>query len=744
MLNKLSKSIIIAAALILSYAVSAQPPQDSNAIDEQIQINKEAFLRGSNEQIRITAAGLLLESHNPQALNILIEALADVNNSGSRVALCKAIASDAKLSITEKEQLIDPLLGCLSRAKDTEVRIVAEALFVFKYEQIEPSLRKIISDSSLPVESRLNAVFALRLQRDMRAIVWLIQLLGDTEPKIVEAASEALNSLGIPAVGKDALTRRQMIEEIQRIGKDEFLRYWEIRQGYEKQIAALKEQRDWWKQRYLSSLDELYAALGGDESARTKFLAARLASAEPDVRLWALSKATQWWVGTEPKTRLLTELGPSLLKLISDQSRDVRFNTAKLVALMSELDSAEILLEQIKQEQDNAVRTEQFIALGQACRYAFSSKSPVTLDADIRIETLDLAIEFLDANEPFKSQKGAEVIRNLLEFNGLSENKALIYLEALAIKYEQNVQSDALNSELLNSMATLCRQSSYKNQAISLYERFFIQALSSETDLIREAAVSGLISIDKSAALRRLRADFVNDRDINIRRQLIALAEEVGTIADLDWLALKINANSEGPAAWKAILSIFEDSGAAVLNEWLPKFEEQGIIGPRMIAFLEIAERKALAEGRSEMRKTIQYRLVKQFIELQDMTRAAEYLGNLLRDETDQNKRKQLRAELVSVYIEAGNSKAAGLLIANRLLEADISAESPMAKVIDNYIKNSNDDIQSASLIEELAKIDLNTTPNRPKWKAQLEGWTKVIEDMHKESQPIADSNQQH
>ncbi len=742
MLKRLGISGLIFAVLIFVTTAKAQPTQDSNAIDEQLQINKEAFLRGSTEQIRITAAGLLLENQNPQAMKILIESLDDVNNSSARLALHKAIASDSQLNINEKEQLIEPLLRSLSRARDAEVRMVSEALLVFKYEQIEPSLRGIISEASLPVESRLNAVFALRLQRDMRAIIWLIKLLGDSEPKIVEAASEALNSLGIPAVGKDALTKRQMIEEIQRIGKDEFLRYWEIRQGYEKQIASLREQRDWWKQKYLSSLDELYSALGSDESARIKFLTSRLSSTEADVRLWAISKVTQWWVGTEPKTRLLAEIGTNLIKLISDQNREVRFNTAKLVALMGELDSAQVLLEQVKQEQDDAVRTEQFIALGQACRYAFSAKSPIMLDGEIRKQTLDLAVEFLDSNEPFKAQKGVEVIRNLLEFNGLPEEQAVIYIEALAKKYEQNIQSVSLNSELLNAMAVLCRQGSYKNHAVKLYERFFIQSLSSESDLIREAAVNGLINIDKSAALRRLRNDFVNDKNINIRRQLLSLAEEVGTILDLDWLALKINTNSEGSAAWKAVLSILEDSGAAVVNDWMLKFEEQGLTGTRMISVLGIAERKAAAETKTEMRKAVQYKLVKQFIETQDMTRAAEYLGTLLKDETDQNKRRQFRAELMSVYLEAGNIKAACLLVTNRLLEADISNESPIAKVIESYIKNPNGKIEPNLLIDELSRIDISTVPNRPKWKVLLAEWKKLIEIAAQELS-VADSNQQ-
>jgi len=741
MINKPAILLITGVFSILAIYASALQP-DSNAVDEQLQINKEAFLRGSNEQIRITAAGLLLESNNPRARDTLISVLSDVNQPAARLALCKAIAGDTKDKIPNKEQLIEPLLNFLSSAKDAELRTVAEALLVFRYEAIEMPLRKIVLDPANPIEVRLNGVFALRLQRDMRAIVWLIKLLGDAESQIVNAASEALNSLGIPAVGTDEATRRQMIDEIQRIGKDEFLRYWEVRQGYEKQIAALKEQREWWKQKYMASIDELYTMYGGDESARTKFLASRLSSTEAEIRLWALAKVTQWWVGTEPKTRLLAELGPSLIKLISDQNREVRLNTAKLLALMSELDSSSVLLEQIKVEPDDAVRTEQFIALGQVCRFAFSPKSPIKLDESIRKETLDLAVQYLESADPFKSQKGAEVIRNLLEFGGLADDQAEIYLIALAKRYENENQSQALSGSLLNSMAALCGQSSYNARAVRLYERFFVEALSNESDPVREAAVNGLINIDKSAALRQLRNDHVNDKNINIRRQLIALAEEVGTIDDLTWLVEKINANSEGPLAWRAMMSIFEHSSAATINEWIPKLEERSLAGARMISFLELAERKASADARTEMLRSIRYKLASRYIEAADLTRAAEYLGNLLRDDTDQNRRRQLRAELMSVYINAGNLKAAGLLVANRLLEADISAESPLAKVIDDYIKNPNGAIEPSALLEELSKIDARTAGDRPKWKMQLTGWAKYLASIPKPAPEPQEANQ--
>jgi HEAT repeat protein len=605
--------------------------------------------------------------------------------------------------------------------------LATEALLAFNYDQIQQPLIQLINNSSLPENARLNGIRALRLQRDIRAIVQLIELLGDSNPNIVNAASEALNLLGIPTAGLDKATRKQMIEEIQRIGKDEFLRYWEMRQGYEKQIAVLKEKRNWWKQRYLTSLDEFYTAVAGDETSKAKFLLVRLSSAEPEVRLWALTKVRQWWVGTETKSKLLPELGPALITLISDENRDVRLSTAQLVSLMGELDSAKTLLEQIKLEKDDAVRTEQFIALSQACRYAFSSKSTIKLDLAIRRETLQLALQYLNSQQPDKAQKGAEVMRSLLEYDGLTKEQANAYLTALAKRYEQNDQSAPLAGELLNSMAMLCGQSIYKAQAAGLYEKYFIQALGSETSLVREAAVNGLINIDKSAALKRLRQDFANDADTNIRKQLITLAEQVGTVDDLPWLLEKVSSNTEGAAAWKAMLEIFADSSVSVLSGWTPKLEQKGIGNSRMIAFLEMTERKAEASQKAAILRTVRAKLAEIYAATGQFERSAEYLGSVIKEEKDPNQHEQLTAQLVGVYLAAGNIKAAALLVNNRLLEADIDPQSPLTKVINDYLNSPPASIDPRKLVDEFSMIDITAVAPRPQWKQLLSEWSKLF-----------------
>jgi HEAT repeat protein len=714
-------------ALPVLCTAADQPADEPNAANEQLEINKNALLSGTDEQIRLKAATIMLESDDPAARAVILQVLRSNENQQARLAVCQAIAaSRAKRTIPNNEEFIGPLMTFLVDQRDpASVRLGTEALLIFKYEQVEQPILAAISDKALPVEARLNAVQALRLQPDIRAIVRLIELLDDSDQQIVSAAGEALKSLAIPAVGTDKTTRRQMIEEIQRIGKEEFLHYWRMRQGYEEQIEKLKSERDAWMQKYIAALDQLYANLGMDSSARIEFLSQYLLGARPEERLWAVSKVSLWLHGTEPKSNVRTALGPSLIKLISDQDRQVRLNAARVLALMPELDSSQTLLAQLKLETDDEVRGELFSALGQVCRYAFSPQSPVKLDPSIRKQTLDIAVDYLLSDAPAKAQKGAEVVRNLLENNGLSEQELSVYLDALAARYTRSDISNVLRGELLNSMAVLCGQSVYSAQAAKMYRQYFVAALADEDDLVREAAVNGLINTNKSEAFQRLRADFVNDKSLNIRRRLVSLAEEIGTADDLGWLSEKINSGAEETGAWKAMLRIFEDSNCKLLAKWLEPLETKNIAPVRMIAFLEIVERKAQAENNSDLLNTARYKLAELYVQTQQRDKAKEYYGDLIKSD-NQNvfQKDQIWAELLQLYLNDGQLKLAASLITNRLLVDDVSDASPMGQVLISFIQTSPQ--QAPELLDVLQHLKLDGAGPKPLWKKLLQHLKEV------------------
>jgi HEAT repeat protein len=704
-----------------------KPTPEPNAVDQQLEINKNALLLGTDEQIRLKAATIMLESDDPAARAVILKVLRSNENQQARLAVCQAIsASRGKRTIPNNEEFIGPLMSFLIDQRDpASVRLGTETLLIFKYEQVEQPILAAITDKTLPIEARLNAVQALRLQPDIRAIVRLIELLDDSDQKIVSAAGEALKSLAIPVTGTDKTTRRQMIEDIQRIGKEEFLHYWRMRQAYEEKIEKLKSERDVWMQKYIAALDQLYANLGMDGSARIEFLSQYLLGARPEERLWAVSKVSLWLHGTEPKSNVRTALGPSLIKLISDENKQVRLNAARVLALMPELDSSQTLLAQLKVETDDEVRGELFAALGQVCRYAFSPQSPVKLDPSIRKQTLDIAVQYLLSDNTAKAQRGAEVIRNLLEHDGLSEQDLSVYLDALASRYTRSNISDVLRGELLNSMAVLCGQSVYSSQAAKIYRQYFIDALADEDDLIREAAVNGLININKSEAYQRLRADFINDKSVNIRRRLVALADEIGTTDDLGWLSEKINSGAEEAGAWKAMLRIFEDSDSKLLARWIEPLETKKIAPVRMIAFLEIVERKAQAENNNDLLNSARYKLAALFIQTQQRDKAKEYYGDLIKSDNQNVFRKeQLRAELLQLYLNDGQLSLAGSLITNRLLENDVDDASPIGQVLISFVQTSPQ--HAPELLDVLQHIKLDGVGPKPLWKKLLQHLEEV------------------
>jgi len=696
-------------------------------LGRQLKINKDALFKAVTERIRIDAAGVMLFTDDPLARKILLEALKQSENIAARVAVCKALsqARAEQKPIRNKEDFIQPLFDILSVGTDDSAKLAAEAILIFEYGQIAKRLEGLSITTSLPVQARLNAIYALRLQPDMKAVFKLIELLDDPDDRVAAEAEKALRSLGTP-IGKDAEARKQIRSELIRKGRDEFFRDLLIRQ--EAQMRRLETQLDLWRELYLSALDKIYDGVS-DDAAKGQFLAEHLGDSKEIVRLWALGKVSQWRVGT--KSELPVELGPILVNLVSDQNRDVRLKTARLLSLMGQLNSSGRLLQQLEIEQDDEVKMELFVALGGACYYAFLPGSEFSIPEEIRKKTLEWATKYLLEEDPKKAQRGTEVIKKLLEQDGLNSGEVNRYLGLLAERYNQQKDKDdgALRGELLSAMAGLCAQSVYKAESAKLFKPLFEKALRDETDLVREAAVDGLVYIDKARALKILRKDFVNDGSIIVRKRLISLADEVGGEEDLLWLAEKIGAMAESEPAWQAMLEIFNRSDAAILNEWIGKFGLQstksGLSDEQRVTVLKIAERKAIGENKLEMLKNIRRRLAKFYSKSGEFEQAAEYLGVLRQVAKSGEEREVILAELLDVYLRWPNVEAATQLVDNCLLEKDLEPNNVVVLSIDNYLAGPPAEADPKVILEALAKI--KTAEDRPMWQEQVKIWTERV-----------------
>ena len=479
---------------------------------------------------------------------------------------------------------------------------------MFTYDNIQRQVERLVDDPGVAKMARFNAVRALKYQPDDRAIFKLVALVASPDADLAGESKKALELLGID-VPNDPNDVQAMTEGFKRRGPEAYLKNPLIMRNWlvsrESRIRELTASLTSWEQKYLGALGALYD-VQADENARSEFLLRQLTAVEPSVKLWALGKLEELRKGTS-KGKLSPAIEKTVLGLVSHRDRRVRLKTASLLTLVWELDSTKQLLNQLQVEEDGEVREGLFVALGNACYYASLPTSSVKVPDTVRKQTLELAVTFLNEASPERTRSGADVVRKLLEQDGLEPQDIDKYLAALAERYRQvsPTVNHGLRGELLNAMATLCSQRSViRALAAKLYRPVFEKALGDEVESVRQAAVEGLVNIDKPAALRRLRADFVKDSNTAIRARLVDVAGEVGGQEDLEWLSKKLTVAGEGEAAWQAMLKVFRRSNTDLMGILLTRFESlaapNGLSPEQMISFLALLEAWKAERGQDE------------------------------------------------------------------------------------------------------------------------------------------------
>ena len=647
---------------VAAQETASAPPAaaDTAEVDKQIGLYKTILLEGKDEQKRLDAATLLLFNGNGEARKELLDVLRDQEHPEARIAVCKALtaAREDRKAVADKEEFIEPLIGVLSTENDpNRAELVAQALLMFAYNDIQGQLERLADDAAVGKTARLNAVRALKYQPDDRAIFKLVALLDNPEVELAFESRKALELLGIN-VPTDPNAAQAMTEGLRRRGPEAYLnnpmimRNWLVsREGRIRELSASLAS---WEQKYLAALGTLYD-VQADENARSAFLVRQLGAPEPSVKLWALGKLEELRKGTS-KGKLSQELEKMVLGLVSHRDRWVRLKTASLLTLMWELDSTKQLLEQLQIEEDGEVRLGLFKALGNACYYASLPTSAVKVADAVRKETLELAVRFLNEAAPERMRSGADVIRKLLEQDGLKPEDIDKYLTALAERYRQVSPSvnHGLRGELLGAMATLCSQRSViRGQAAKLYGPVFEKALGDEVESVRQAAVEGLVNTDKVAALKRLRGDFVRDSSAAIRARLVDVAGEVGGQEDLDWLGKKLGVAGEGEPAWQAMLKIFRRSNTDVMSSWMTRFESlvapNGLSREQMISFLAMVEQKAQGENKAEKLREARGKLFALYAAAGDLSRATEYMNLVLGSAANEQEKSQMAAAIMEI-----------------------------------------------------------------------------------------------
>ena len=639
---------------------------------------KTALLMGPGEQNRLYAALELLQHPQPTARQILLEALAINDNSIAQAAVCRALIT-SRTPITQKEDFKKPLLDILRTSSGMNAQLAAEATLIFDYSDLADQLKKMTTAKDASRQQKLNAIYALSLRPvNKEAVSTVVLSLGQEDKTVAEAAQQAL-PYWIPA-GMDA---NAIIKYLRLKSQSAIVRDWVDFQ--EKEVRRLKQETLHWQKLYLTALNTEYET--AEDAKKPSLLLARLQGDQAVVKLWALEKFAKL-SGT---VVLDNDFTPALLSLISDPDRQVRLQTARILARISDTDPAEKLLEQLKIEQYEDVRLALFESLGEACYFAFSPGSSITLSDNMRTETLSWAEKFIAEDQLQPAKAGAEVIRKLLEPNGLQEEQINKYLNLVAERYKRTDQQadTTLRTELLHIMARLCAQGTHRDKAAALFNDDFIEGLSdSENASVRLAAVDGLINIDRAAALKifKARSLFV-DESASIRSAVIDLARQVGELQDIEWLSPVIAGNGEGEIAWHAIREILQRQPVENVVEWIQKLE--GVVSEdRIRNLLEMAAKKAEAEKKPAILKSLNERL--RSMSLQLFLRNADY---------------EKVAELIAQYLE----------------QADLNVENILIKDIQKYLISPDiDDAQKTRLLEKLSAIETEQGNTRTQWAEQL------------------------
>jgi tetratricopeptide (TPR) repeat protein len=402
---------------------------------------------------------------------------------------------------------------------------------------------------------------------------------------------------------------------------------------------------------------------------------------------------------------------------------------------MTKLNSASPLLAQLSAEQDDQVKTKLLEALGWACSNAILSNPTATIPPEmkeIRKQTLKWAEKFLAEDNPERVKNGAQVIKKLLNRDGLEPDEVDRYLGLLSERYnrQKNGPDGVLRGELLNEMAALCVQnSSCREKAAQLFEKLFVDALRDESNFVREAAVDGLTYINKVNALKLLRSNFVNDPSITLRKKIIALADAVGGKEDLDWLVEKIGLNSESDPAWQAMLKIFNGSDADVLKEWMDKLIIEGskikLSDEQKIDFLKMAE-KENAKGNSTYMPEIRQKLAGLYYKTGQYEQAADYLGILYDMAQTQDDKKAVLPNLLDACLKGSKLERTAELVQSCLTEGDLDPNSIVVQTINNYFNAPPVGVDPNKVLKVL--IAVKVPQGRPQWNQQLKNWTVFLD----------------
>jgi hypothetical protein len=733
----LAGTLPIRAAQETTAPTSEQTAAAAEAAEKQIRVYRATLAEAKDEQTRLDAATLLLFSDLSGARKELIQALRDDANPLARAAICQALvaAREDRRPVTNKAEFIEPLMVVIRTETNPErAELAAQAILMLSYDDVQRQLEALVDDPNAPKIAVFNAIRAMKYQPDEQALLKLIGLAGRMDTAVSGESKKALSLIGID-VPDDPNGVRALIESLQRKGPEAFItnslimRNWLV--SRENQNVELRLSLKSLEQHYLDALDKLYNSQS-DDKARTDYLAQQLAAAEPAVKLWALTRLDESQKGTG-RNKLSDQIKTTLLGLIGNGEKRVRLKTANLLASMWDLNSSQQLLDQLRLEQDPDVRLAVFTALGSVCYSGSQPTSPSKVSEEVRKKTLELAMTFLRASDNDRVKAGADVIRKLLEQDGLKAEEVSSYLKALSERYRQ-AGANIDRGDLLGAMASLCSQRSVcRTEAGKLYGPVFEIAMGDVVDAVRLAAIDGQVNVNRIEALRRLRKELGKDPSLAVRTKLLELFGDGGGSEDLDLLFPRMGQNGESDAAWKAMSKIFTRSTADVLDVWMTKLDAKASAGlvsyDQKVSFLTLIEQRAQSDRDNTRLKAVRERLFTLYASGNNAAKAADCMKSILSTAGDEVERQAAMTAMTGICLglPAPNLELAASLVEKYLLDKDLDAQSPLAKSIRLYVNEPPAGADPNALLDKLRQIRVKDPDTRASWRDQMREWEVLV-----------------
>ncbi|MBN1787067.1 MAG: hypothetical protein JW806_01580 [Sedimentisphaerales bacterium] len=683
------------------------------------------MLNSTDEQTRIDAAVELLKSSSSQARQVLLKALENKENPAVQVSICKALVQFRNFPnlVPDRNDFLVPLMTIIRTQNGEMATLAARASLMYSYQKVKNYIKNIIDDPALSDSIKKNAIYALQIRPDKEAVSMLVNLLDSKDVKLASAAADALTEW-IPAANDEKLWLRKA-KGLKYKSRTDVFREKLLTQ--EEKTRRLCDEVVEWQKRYVSSLEIIYLNTA-DEESRGKFIAENLAFDQSPVKQWAIEKINMWRKSGKPLP--LDILQKPLVNLVSDPDPAIRLATAKLLGVLTNVNSVDALFTQLKEESKPDVKTQILISLAYVCNFALSPGAEIEISSEVRTETLKIAADFLKDSNPIAA---AEVIRNLLLQNGLEEAQVKPYFKLIANMFKK-ADDEQTRGRLLEEMARLCGSDSfYMTIAGGIFNDIFAESINSKNNQIATPAVIGLIRIDQISAFELLKKKgFANHPSMKVRSELVSIAGQMGTADDLDWLGPIVkNAESddEEKQAVDAMMNIFQHCHADVLFKWVQEFaflaktKKNELILARTRALFEMAEKKAEADQDMQLLFSIRYSMAQYCSDLEWYDLAAKYYGILLQSGFDPAQAPQITAKLLNVHLYSGQAEAVKQIVTNFLLSSDFLPDAELAMVLNDYFMKNKDAQQSKRIFDAIASIKIPADNPRPLWTAQLEEW---------------------